>query len=102
MDLIMKAIEAKLASAGMDWLKLQSLQLRPKEKRLTAELLLEGESAPVAVELTYAVEGDFLKVVSLQTSKKWLTEVASLALAKTAGQIELPSGLKGRLVKFFL
>jgi hypothetical protein len=102
MDLIMKAIEAKLASAGMDWLKLQSLQLRPKEKRLSAELLLEGESAAVSLELTYAVEGDFLKVVSLETSKKWLTEVVSLVLAKTAGQIELPGGLKGRLVKFFL
>ncbi len=102
MDIVLKAIEAKLISAGLDWLKLQSLQLRPKEKRISAELVLEGESGPINIEVTYGVEGDFLKITSLETSKKWITEVLNLALTKTAGQVGLPSGLKGRLIKFFL
>jgi hypothetical protein len=102
MDIVLKAIEAKLISAGLDWLKLQSLQLRPKEKRISAELVLEGESGPIGIEVTYQVDGDFMKITTLETSKKWITEVLNLALAKTAGQVELPGGLKGRLIKFFL
>ncbi len=102
MNLLTKALEAKLNSAGLDWLKLQSIQLRPKEKRLSAELLLEGEPTPVSVTLYYAIEGEVLKIINLQTSKVWLTEVLSLVLAKSAGAVELPGGLKGRLIKFFL
>jgi hypothetical protein len=102
MDLLLKAIEAKLNASGMDWLKLQSIQLRPKEKRLAAELLLEGETGPVSIELFYTINADCIKIASLQTSKKWLTEVLSLALAKSDGQLPMPGGIKGRLIKFFL
>jgi hypothetical protein len=102
MDLVLKAIESKLSSAGLDWIKLQSVQLKPKEHRASAELLLEGETGPVSLDIIYAVDGDFLKIDTLTTSKKWLTEVLNLVLTKTAGQVELPGGLKGRLIKFFL
>ena len=102
MDIILRAIEAKLQSAGMGWIKLQSLQLRPKDKTLTVEVLLEGEPSAVTVQAGYEVAEDHLKIVSLTTSKVWMTEAANLALLKTWGQILLPGGFKGKAIKFFL
>ncbi len=102
MDLIIKAIEAKLQSAGLNWIKLQSLQLRIKDRSLTAEVLLDGEPLPLAVEARYEIVGDKIKIASLNTSKKWLTEAANLALLKTDGAFPLPGGIGGKLLKFFL
>ena len=102
MDLLLKAIEAKLQSAGLNWIKLQSLQLRIKEKTVVAEVLLDGEPLALAVEATYEIVGDKIRIASLNTSKKWLTEAANLALLKTEGAFPLPGGIVGKLIKFFL
>ena len=102
MDLLLKAIEAKLQSAGLNWIKLQSLQLRIKEKTVVAEVLLDGEPLALAVEATYEIVGDKIRIASLNTSKKWLTEAANLALLKTEGAFSLPGGIVGKLIKFFL
>lgn len=102
MDIILKALEAKLHSAGLNWIKLQSFQLSSKDKTVTAEVLLEGEPAPVTVQLVYEVGADFVKIVSLSTSKIWMTEAANLALLKSGGKIGLPGGLQGKLIKFVL
>ena len=102
MVLLLKAIEAKLQSAGLNWIKLQSLQLRIKEKTVVAEVLLDGEPLALAVEATYEIVGDKIRIASLNTSKKWLTEAANLALLKTEGAFPLPGGIVGKLIKFFL
>ena len=102
MDLLLKAIEAKLQSAGLNWIKLQSLQLRIKEKTVVAEVLLDGEPLALAVEATYEIVGDKIRIASLNTSKKWLTEAANLALLKSEGAFPLPGGIVGKLIKFFL
>lgn len=102
MDVLVKFLEAKLHSAGLSWIKLQSFQLRPKDKTVSVELLLEDEPAAIAVTATYLVEGDNLRITSLNTSKKWMTELASLALVKTGGTLPLPGGIQGKIIKFIL
>lgn len=102
MDIIAKAIEAKLHSAGLNWIKLQSFHLSTKEKTITAELILEGEPLPVSVQAIYAITGDLIRIVAIETSKKWLTEAATLGLLRTEGTFPLPGGLVGKLLKFFL
>lgn len=102
MDIVLKAIEAKLHSAGLNWIKLQTFQLRPKDKTVAAEVLLEGETAPVSVQITYEVGQDYVKILTLQTSKVWMTEAGNLALLKTGGRINLPGGIQGKLIKFIL
>lgn len=102
MDIILKALEAKLHSAGLSWIKLQTFQLSSKDKTVTAEVLLEGEPTHVTVQLVYEVGADFVKIVSLATSKIWMTEAANLALLKSGGKIALPGGLQGKLIKFVL
>lgn len=102
MDILLRAIEAKLQSAGLNWVRLQSVQLRTKDKTIAAELLLEGETGPLSVEARYEIAGDDLRIVGLNTSKKWLTEAGNLALLKTGGKFPLPGGIGGKLIKFFL
>jgi hypothetical protein len=102
MDILTKLIESKLHSNGLNWLRLLDLRFSPKSKSVAAEVFLEGEDKPLSVSASYRVEGDFLVVGNIETSKKWITEGLLLALAKTGGKFELPSGLKGKMVRMFL
>lgn len=102
MDLLRKAFESKLQSAGLNWIKLQAFELRPKTKSIALEILLEGEPAPVTVSANYELVKNELKFTALTTSKIWITEALNLVLLKNGGSMPLPSGLKGSLIKFFL
>jgi hypothetical protein len=38
----------------------------------------------------------------VESSRKWVTEAAKLALQKTGGKFDLPGGITGRMVKMML
>lgn len=99
---IRKALEARIASHGLGWLKLRHFELRSAEKKLLLDLDLEGEAAPVRVTARYRVEADGLVVEAVETSKKWLTEIAHLGLAKHGGRFPLPTGMIGSLARAIL
>jgi hypothetical protein len=102
MDLIRKAIDSKIAALGLDWLKLQSFKIHPKEKTLTATVMLDGEMEPIHLEASYALSGNQFKVLAVRTSRKWVTEAARLALAKTGGTFDLPTGMTGTMIRMLL
>lgn len=103
MNLIQTLLQSKLDSSGFDWIRIESIQLTPSKKTLTADLKLAGESELIRFTGTYSLppEGG-IRVDSLAASRQWLTEVAELALAKTGREFPLPDGIKGRLIKLFL
>jgi hypothetical protein len=102
MEMITKAIEAKIQASGLNWLRLQDLRFSPKTKSITAELLLDGEERPLEVKANYRLDGEAVVIESVETSKKWITEALQLALLKHGGRVPLPTGMKGKLIKMFL
>lgn len=99
---IRKALEARIAAQGLDWLKVRHFELHSTGKCIVLELDLDGETAPVRATARYRLEGSDLIIESVETSKKWLTEIAHLALAKHGGKIELPGGLVGTMARALL
>ena len=102
-NLIFKAIQARLASSGLDWVKLDSFSLSSRDKKVNLELSLEGEDRPVKAEIHYSLGGDNAVVVrDILTSRKWMTEALKLVLIKTGNRFELPGGLKGKMIRMML
>lgn len=101
-SVIRKALEARITAQGLTWIKLRHFELRSAEKTLVLDVDLDGEPAPVRITARYHVDPAGLTVESVDTSKKWLTEVALLALAKHGGKIELPGGLVGSMARAIL
>ena len=98
--LIFKAIQAKIASSGLDWVKLESFSLSSREKKVELEVTLEGEERPVKVEVQYSLGADKAIVIrEVETSRKWMTEALKLVLLKTGNRFELPGGLKGKMIR---
>ncbi len=99
-----KAIQAKLESSGLDWIRLETLHFVRADKHVTVTIQLDGDPGPVTVDLTYTVSPDFttLSIASIQASRRWVTESLRLALAKTSGTIPLPGGLKGLALRVLL
>jgi hypothetical protein len=102
MEILLKFIESKLQANGLNWLKLLDFRFSPKTKTLAAEVFLEGEDKPLSVSASYTVEGDFLVLSNVETSKRWMTEGIQLLLLKSSNRLPLPTGLKGKMVKMFL
>ncbi len=102
-SLIIKALQAKLASSGLEWVKLESFSLSRREQKVTAELALEGEDQPVKLQAYYSVGLDnTLTVREVETSRKWMTEALKLAMVKTGNRFPLPGGLKGKMIRMLL
>lgn len=102
-SLIMKALQAKLASSGLDWIKLESFQLSSRDKTITAEVTLEGEDRPVKLEVRYSLgSGNSVVIREVLTNRPWMTEALKLAMLKTGDRFELPGGLKGKMLKVLL
>lgn len=103
MNLLLSLLQSKLNSSGFDWIKVESINLSPGQKTLTADLKLAGETELVRLTGNYAVTPDNqVRLETLTASRQWLTEVAELVLAKTGREFPLPDGMKGKLVRFFL
>lgn len=102
-SLIFKAIQAKLASSGLDWIKLESFTLSSREKKVSLELTLEGEESPVKGEVHYSLGAENAVVIrDVITNRKWMTEALKLVLLKTGNRFELPGGLKGKMIRMLL
>jgi len=103
MNLILTLLQTKLNSSGLDWIKIETINLSPSQKTLTADLKLAGEGELIRLTGTYSVTADnAIRLDSLTASRHWLTEVAELVLAKTGREFSLPDGLKGKLIRLFL
>ena len=103
MSLLLKALQTKLASSGLDWIKLESLQFCSRDRKLVAEISLAGEELPLHVQLHYSLSADhFLTVEEVETSRKWITEALRLGLVKSGNRFPLPGGIKGKLLRVLL
>lgn len=103
MSLLQTLLQTKLNSSGLDWIKVESINLSPSQKTLTADLKLAGETELIRFTGTYSVTpGNAVHLETLIASRHWLTEVAELVLAKTGREFPLPDGLKGKAIRLFL
>lgn len=103
MNLLLNLLQSKLNSSGFDWVKVESINLSPSQKSLTADLKLAGESELIRFTGTYSITpANAIRLDTLTASRQWLTEVAELALAKTGREFPLPDGIKGKLIRLFL
>ncbi len=100
--IIKKAVDAKLALEGIDWIILQTLTLDKANKTASATVLLEGETVPITVTAHYKIDGDTLTLLSLDTTRPWLTKAAALGLARHGGAFDLPGGMQGTMIKMML
>jgi hypothetical protein len=97
-----KAIEHRIASAGLDWIKVLHFELGAEHKTMTLALHLDGEDVPVSLIARYRLEDNELVIESIAASKKWITEAISYALLKHGGRFPLPGGFPGRLARMVL
>ena len=103
MSLLQSLLQTKLNSSGLDWIRVESLNLSPSQKTLTADLKLAGETEFIRFTGTYSVTpSNAVRLETLTASRQWLTEVAELVLAKTGREFPLPDGLKGKAIRLFL
>lgn len=103
MNLLQILLQTKLDSSGLDWIKIETVQLSPSKKSLQADLRLAGEADLIRFSGTYSITAhNQIRIESLSASREWLTEVAELALAKTGREFPLPDGMKGKILKFLL
>ena len=102
-SLIMKALQAKLTSSGLDWVKLESFTLSSRDKKVNLELSLAGEETPVKAEIRYSLGAENMIVIrEVHTSRQWMTEALKLVLLKTGDRFTLPGGLKGAILKLLI
>lgn len=103
MNLLLNLLQSKLNSSGLDWVKVENIQLSPSQKSLIADLKLAGESELIRLTGTYSITpANSIRLEALTASRQWLTEVAELALAKTGREFPLPDGIKGKLIRLVL
>lgn len=103
MNILLSILQSKLNSSGFDWVKVESINLSPSQKSLTADLKLAGEAELIRFTGTYSITAsNAIRLDTLTASRQWLTEVAELALAKTGREFPLPDGIKGKLIKLLL
>lgn len=103
MNLLLNLLQSKLNSSGLDWIKVENIQLSPSQKSLIADLKLAGEADLIRLTGTYSITPqNALRLETLTASRQWLTEVAELALAKTGREFPLPDGIKGKLIRLVL
>ena len=100
--LIRKAVEAKLQSEGVDWASLKEIDIDNESKSASASIELEGESLPVAVSASYALEGDEIHLLAGETSKPWMTKLLAHGLEKHGGRFPLPGGIQAKMLRMFL
>ena len=103
MSLLQSLLQTKLNSSGLDWIRIESINLSPSQKTLTADLKLAGETDLIRLTGTYSVTpSNAIRLETLIASRQWLTEVGELILAKTGREFPLPDGLKGKAIRLFL
>ena len=102
MSLIQKAVASKLASEGIDWATVDHLEIDKTNKAVHATVTLEGEPEPVSVTATYSLGADTLQLLTATSTKPWLSKAPTFAIQKHGGQIPLPTGMQGSMVRMML
>ncbi|MDR2694343.1 MAG: hypothetical protein LBB74_09060 [Chitinispirillales bacterium] len=64
------------------------LDISLKNGEVRSKILLKGETEPVSISLNCKINGNTLCVTNVNTSKKWLTELADIFKERYA-QIDL-------------
>ena len=86
--------------------RVQSLEIDPDSKSIFISALLKGEAEPIQATLHYELgeyaEGKRLRILSIDASREWLKQVATLALEKS-GPLQIPlQGTMGNIVSLLL
>ena len=103
MNVLQALLQSKLNASGLDWIRVETIQLSPAQKTLVADLKLAGETELIRLSGSYSVTtGNAVRLEKVTASRQWLTEVAELVLAKTGREFPLPEGLKGKLLRLLL
>ena len=99
LDLILKkTIQGKLKFMGIDWAKVESVNLSKADHQVDVTLGLDGEDVPVTAKLNYRVDGEELLVESVETSRRWMTEAAKMMVERKGGKIDLPDSVRGMVL----
>ena len=99
----MKALQSKLASSGLDWIKLEALHLDSRANTISVELTLKGEESTVKADVRYSLGSDQTIVIrEVETNRPWMTEAIRLFMVKSGNRFHLPGGLKGKLIRVLL
>ena len=99
----MKALQSKLASSGLDWIKLESLHLDSRANTISLELTLKGEESTVKADIRYSLGSDNTIVIrDVETNRPWITEALRLLMVKTGNRFPLPGGIKGKMIRVLL
>jgi len=64
------------------------LDINMKNGEAHSKILLKGDTEPISISFNYKIYGDTLCVTNVNTSKKWLTELADIFKERYA-QIDL-------------
>ena len=99
---IQKILADRLESRGLDWIDVRNVRLSKAEKLFELDLMLEGEERPLQAKLHYAIKDEALHITSVETSKRWITEVLQLVLVAKGGAFALPGGVVGMLVRVLI
>jgi len=83
--------------------KMTSLNIDSRTKRIEITAELAGETEPLTIRATYAIEqteeGLVLSPSNVETSREWMTELAREFLKTQAVRIPIPGGLPTAAVK---
>ena len=101
-EIIRKAVSAKLASEGITWATLDTLNIDKKEKSVQADVSLDGEEHPIAVIARYTLGDAGVQLDTFETTRPWVTQALCFALKKHGGQIPLPGGMQGTMIRMLL
>ncbi|MDG2126278.1 MAG: hypothetical protein P8J87_21430 [Verrucomicrobiales bacterium] len=102
MSLILKAVASRLTAEGIDWATLDHLEIDKSNKEVHATVTLEGEPEPVSVTATYSLGADTLQLLTASSTKPWLSKALTFGIKKHGGQIPLPTGMQGSMLRMML
>ena len=97
--ILKKAIQGKLNFMGIEWATVDSVTFSKPDRLVHMTLVLDGEESPVTATVNYRVDGEELHVESIETSRRWMTEVVLMVVEKKGSKIELPVAVSGMLLK---
>ena len=97
--ILKKTLQGKLSSLGFDWATVDAVNFSREDRLVHMTLVLDGEELPVTAAVNYRVDGEELLVESVETNKRWMTEVVLMMVERKGGKIELPEGVRGIVLK---
>jgi len=97
--ILKKAIQGKLHFLGIDWATVDTVTFSKPDRLVHMMLVLDGEELPVSAKVNYRVDGEELHIDSVETNKRWMTEVVLMVVERKGSKVELPEAVRGMLLK---